>query len=281
MAFQRYKGGRKDAHPDFVRPRLWLDDFLTNVPVGVKAVPDATSLIVQDVDWCTAVQNELPMDLNDELGDCGIAGMDHWQVAANTYAGHSAASWGNGLCLSLYEHLGGYVQGDPSTDNGTVLQDNLSFWQHEGVPLANGQTDKILFYGAIRNYTSRTVRVQALKALGPLYTGIQCPQSAEQQFAGGQPWTLVKGSPNAGGHCTVQLAEFHSLNEIREATWGGVAKANQAFYNATTVEVWAIGGADFIERNGMNPSGLDVDGMNEALAALTGRSNPLGLRRIL
>jgi hypothetical protein len=269
MAFSIYKGGRLPPHPEETHPRLYLDDFLRGV-----------SPVIEDVDWCSEVENDLPMDRNDELGDCGIAGMDHWQIAASHYAGNPSASWGDSLCTSLYSVLGHYVEGDPGTDNGTVLQDNLSYWRNTGVSLPGGGTDKILFYGALRSW-DRTTRVRAMKALGPLYLGIRCPESAEQQFSEGQPWTVVKGSPDAGGHCTVQLAEFHTADEIREATWGSVARANRAFMMATTEEVWAIGSADFVERNGSNPSGLDVEGMNEALASLTGQSNPLGLRKIL
>lgn len=275
MPFTRYKGGLRPPYPSHAKPRLYVDDFLTGVKPGGPEVIDFFSAVPS---W--------PMDMNgpdpsnpepipDGIGICGWAGPDHIQMAWNQYAHGSCASWGNDTLLDLYSATGGYVLGDPSTDNGTVLQDNLDYWRKEGV---NG--DKILFFGALRPGSwFRAERVAALRAFGGILLGHSWPESAEQQFP--QALTYVPASPVAGGHCTAQLGELTGQNEIRDACWGQIVAASTGFLLHTVTEAWVIGSGDFIEVNGRNPSGIDLDGMNQVLADLTGESNPLKLRRIL
>lgn len=262
MPFQIYKGGRRPPHSDETHPRLWLDEFLR--PEAVRGTAIA---VPQDVDFCSAV-TEFPMDLNDQLGDCGIAGMDHLQLAWSTYASGSATSWGDAVCQSLYQTLGDYVPGDPSTDNGTVLQDNLTWWRRNEI---NGT--KLLAFGALRRW-GRPNRVLALRNFGAGYIGLNLQEAQEMQFPD-QPWHWVPGGEQAGGHCTTHAAEFHTTDEIRLPTWGGVAKANKSFLMEACEEYWVAIFPGFIEKTGRNPSGIDLEGMNEALTSLTGESNPL------
>jgi len=282
MPFETYKGGRRPPHPLYAKPRLWMDDFLTPVQVHPAAAdPSARA----EIDYFSAVGG-FPMDLNGPdpsnpaeiaggIGDCGIAGMDHIQMAWNAYAHGKATSWGSETVLSLYEHLGGYVYGQPETDQGTVLQDNLQFWRQEGV---NG--DKILFYGALRPGSwLRPERIKSLQAFGGIYLGLNLPQSAERAFPG--DWVYVPRSPEAGGHCVVQHGELLGWHEARLSSWGAVVKASPGFLQHTIEEAWVVAAPDFIDVNGRNPSGLDIAGIQSALKELTGESNPLQLKTIL
>lgn len=273
MAFTRYKGGRLPAHPDETHPRLWVDDFI--VPdLGMLSGPGFGAAI-EDVDYGSAITS-WPMDLNDSLGDCGIAGADHGQMAWNQYATGSHQSWGDEIIEQVYSAVGGYVPGDPSTDNGIVLQDMLDYWRKTGVMLADGTVDKIAFFGAMRPGSwNRARRVLGIRTFGGLYKGYNLPESAEQAFPG--DWVLVPGSPAAGGHCTWQTAEYHTTDEGRDISWGQPVKVQKAFMMASLEEVWVIGSHDFVEVNGRNPSGIDLEGMNEALSALTGQTNAMKL----
>lgn len=285
MPFQIYKGGLKPPYPSFSHPRLYVDDFLARGPV-TPPVPQTIGYYQRVLD-----QGGFPMDMNgpdpsnppqvpDGIGDCGLAGPDHLQMALNAYAHGSCASWGNDTLLALYHELGGYVLGDPATDQGTSLQDNLQFWRREGVPLPGGGTDKILFFGALKPGSwLRPERMQALQAFGGILYGHNWPESAETQFPG--PLTYVPGSPDAGGHCTVQLGERTGIDEVSDCCWGKIVPASTGFLLHTVTEAWVVGTQDFIELNGRNPSGIDVEGINEALAALTSQPNPMGLYRVL
>lgn len=278
--FERYKGGRKPPHNPVEHPRLWIDPFLTGV-----ALPEAAPGQRVAIDYFSKV-GTWPMDLNGPdpsnpagmeggAGTCGIAGMDHLQMAWNAYAQDSCESWGNETVLQLYEQLGGYVRGDESTDQGTVLQDNLDFWRKEGV---NGE--KILFFGSLHPGSwLRPERQLALQAFGGLYLGLNLPQSAEEQFP--EPWTYRRGSPFVGRHCVTQHGELIGRNEVKLGSWAKIVPASQNFLLHTVEEAWVAAHPDFIEANGRNPSGIDLEGINEALASLTRTSNPLKLRHIL
>jgi hypothetical protein len=278
VSFEIFKGGRLPPLDDATHPRLWASDFMHPAawPETAGRSRDGGPMVTATLtaDW----QGTIPvqgwgMDLNDQLGDCGCAGMDHRQMGAKAGAGQPWTSWGNTVSLQLYETLGGYVPGNPSTDNGTVLQANLGYWKNTAI-----QGDQIIAYGALRPGTwDRGMRVLALRTFGPLYIGINCPNSAETQFPG--PWTVVPGSPIAGGHCVVQVAEFAAMDEIRLVSWGAAVPANMAFFMTYTEEVWVIIDADSLERIGQNPYGVDLAGMNAKLGQLTGVPDPLSLGR--
>jgi hypothetical protein len=259
MTFQRYKGGKRDPHPDQTHPRLFIDDFMLPGHRRFGLVPPTISYAATAITW--------PMDLNDQLGDCVIAGMDHVQMAISyALSSGSCQSWGDELVTGLYEQIGGYVPGDPSTDNGCVIQDALGFWRKNAIA---GQ--EILFFGALRNW-QRPNRVRAMQVFGPLITGYQLPESAEQQFP--SPWVPVSGSPIAGGHCAPQMGELLTRDEIELASWGAIVRASKAWLMDYQDEAWVIG------YPGFNPDGLDQEALNAALSSLTGESNPLRLKSI-
>ena len=101
MAFTVYAGGRRPPHPDATHPRAWINDALT-LPLEHIAATIGPSPIV---DWSTAIPaDQWGMDLNDRIGDCGIAQMDHWQMAEAARNERPWRSWGDDVCLQLTGH---------------------------------------------------------------------------------------------------------------------------------------------------------------------------------
>lgn len=281
MAFSIYQGGRLPSYPDFLHPRVWADDFAPD-PETMLAIAGAG----ETDDWASRV-SEWPMDMNgpdpsnppqipDGIGDCGWAGLDHWQMSAHAYGDGNVRSWGNDTLLQCYGATGGYVLGDPSTDNGTNLQDNLQFWKRNPI-----EGDEILGYAALRPGTwFRAERVYYQRLFGSLYLGHNWPASAEQQAARGEPFTFVPGSPVAGGHCTTDAREMTGFAQIGLPCWGELRPATMGFFMATVEEAWVILTRDTIERNGANQYGYNMTAMNDAISSLTGQSNPLKLTTI-
>jgi hypothetical protein len=276
VAFSIYAGGRLPPFPDQTHPRLWISDHID--PHRALAGQD-----VLTADWCSKIGlSGWGMDGNGPdptlppgippVGDCGIAGMDHWQMASNAYGAAGAGqSWGTTASISLYEILGGYQPGNAATDQGTVLQANLSYWQKN---LIDG--NEIIAYGALRPGSwNRAMRVSAMRAFGPLYLGLNFPESGEQQFPG--PWQVVPGSPIAGGHCVVDVAEYDETDEIRLVSWGQAVPTTTGFFDTYTEEAWVIIDRAGLQRAGANQYGYDLQGMNTVLQQLTGDSNRLGL----
>ena len=280
LPFTIYKGGRRPAYPDFYKPRIWADDFAPSLDVMRDATADQTA------DWASLV-TDWPMDLNgpdpsnppqipDGIGDCGIAGMDHLQLSDHAYGDGNVRPWSTDTLLGVYHATGGYVLGDESTDNGTNLQDNLQFWKRNTI-----EGDQILAYAALRPGSwFRAERVYYQQVFGSLYLGHNWPQSAEQQAQDGEPFTVIPGSPSAGGHCTTQAAELNEMDEVRLPCWGALRPATRGFFMATVEEAWVVITQATLERNGSNQYGYDMQAMNQAISSLTGQSNPLKLKTI-
>ena len=117
---QLHKLGKTKARKD---PRtLQLSNY-----VMVATIPD----IPEEVSWITHV-NHWPMYGNDSVGDCVAAAAGHHIQQWTNYAG-------NEICVSpqdvikTYEDVGGYVPGDPSTDNGMNMLTYLKYWRKTGV----------------------------------------------------------------------------------------------------------------------------------------------------
>ncbi len=71
------------------------------------------------------------MYLNDQLGCCVEAAAAHMIQQWNFYAGHPAKPTDQDV-LSAYEAVGGYVPGDPNSDNGTDMLAFLNWWRQTG-----------------------------------------------------------------------------------------------------------------------------------------------------
>jgi len=165
------------------------------------------------------------MMLNDLLGDCTIAGPGHL-IQAWTANGGSEVTVPDSAILAAYEAWDGYVNGDPSTDQGgdilTVCQD----WQEYGL---GG-------YGiaahAEVNLTQLRVQ-QGIYLFGGLNTGVNLPLSAQSQVGG--VWDVVgdgatgNSAPNSwGGHCVAVVA--YDSNYLTCVTWGALQKMTWAFF---------------------------------------------------
>ena len=88
-------------------------------------------------DW-SKTTGQLGMMLNDQLGDCTIAAVAH-QIQTWSGANGSPAIAPDDVVLGYYSKWDGYVQGDPSTDNGGVELDVLKAWRQQGFAF-NGAT---------------------------------------------------------------------------------------------------------------------------------------------
>ena len=274
MPFRRFRGGLQPPHPNETHPRLYVNPFISKTALmqrTVELVADWRGHVLDD-NW--------GMSLNDQLGDCGVAGMNHWQMALDAGNGETVSSWPDSVTLQLYEVLGGYVPGDPDTDNGTNLQDNLYYWNHNPI-----QGKELLAYAAVAPGTwSRPVRVALQRMFGPLYIGTEIQEAQEDQANEGIPWQWIPGGAIAGGHCYIQAAELSGPDEVIDLTWGQAQPASTEFQwdalAAPSGEMWVGLTAESVDHAGRNEYGYELQQMNEALQSLTGRRNPLQLTTI-
>lgn len=248
------KYGRLAPHPEDTHPRVKLADHLTILPSDVPAVVDYASKVPS---W--------PVYLNDKIGDCTCAGVGHMIQAWTAYAGTEVTLPSSDI-LKMYEVLSGYNPRTGANDNGCVEQDVLQYLADTG---AGGH--KITAFAQV-DAGNRAEMKAALYLFGSVYLGINCPESAQEDFAAGQPWDYVPGSPVDGGHCIVMQYMDDSVSKI--VSWGSLIEMTDAFWEHYGEEAWVIVTQDFTGKNGMSPAGLNLQAMLTEFHEITGSSVP-------
>jgi hypothetical protein len=196
--------------------------------------------------------------LNDSLGDCVAATIGHQQLCwtANT---SSPVIVPDSAILAQYERVGGYVPGQPGTDQGEVMSWAFADWKQNAVG-----ANTLAGYGAID--PSQIMNIQnAIQALGGVAIGVNLPQSALQQWRAGQPWTMAWGAQNVGGHA-VPVIGYDDLY-LYCVTWGGIQAIAYSWFSAYTEEAWGLVDTEWLKASGRSPSGLDLAGLLAAIGA--------------
>ena len=174
-----------------------------------------------------------PMDGNDQYGDCTIAGVAHLLAAWNAEVDESDPVPNQTEVVNQYFTLTG------GPDTGLNEHNVLETWRTAGL-----WGNKIDAYVPV-DPKDLTELHQAVAFYGGVYLGVAVPQSAQQQFQAGKPWTVVPGSPVLGGHCIVGLG--YSPHGLLCATWGGVAEVTYPWLTAYLEEAWAVIPQQFVE----------------------------------
>lgn len=256
-ARQHGKLGRGRPHPVETHPRVFLDDYM-----AFSALPTAPPT----VDRLTKVPN-WPMYMNDQLGDCVEACVGHQIQAVTSYAS-TEVTVPDSAVLKLYEDAAGYVPGDPSTDNGTVIQDALQVWHDSGV-----QGHTIAAFAELSNLSWPKLK-QCLYLFGTVHLGINCPQSALDQFDMGSPvWSYQAGSPIAGGHAIPlqKVTPYTGVKGILSVvTWGESIRMTTKFASEYIEEAWVVLTHDWVAQNGNDIDGFSYSQLQADFNAING-----------
>ena len=208
------KFGRK--RPVAHCPRLSLKNYLGTVPVTppVSVEYSAKAML--------ALTNVYE---NDVLGDCVIAGGYHIVGVATGNATGTPFVASTAQITADYSAIGGYVPGDPSTDNGCDEQTALNYWTQHG--FANGT--KLVGWMAV-DATNMQEVMAAMYLFENLYFGIELPDAWVTPFPSspGFVWDVGTPDPN-NGHCIMgvgynaQGVQIDSWGMIGTVTWAAVA----------------------------------------------------------
>ena len=120
--------------------------------------------------------NVWPMYGNDQTGDCTIAASAHHVECWTNKSKGSPDLMSNASILKAYEDVGGYVPGDPSTDNGCFMLDVLNYWRKTGI---GGH--KIDAYVSVDPMNHEEM-AQAIWLFGGVYLGLNPWEDAERAF---------------------------------------------------------------------------------------------------
>jgi hypothetical protein len=244
---RRYRMGR--VRPVARCPRFSLRNYLMR---GLPQPPAAC-------DYSAKAGKALSeLYLNNTLGDCVIAGIGHVVGVLTSGAGKQFV-YSNDQIIQLYSAIGGYVPGNPKTDNGCDEQTALNYWQHNGAPQGSHQIAGWIAVNGTDPVEYRT----ALWLFENLYFGIELPDkwiNPEPQ-ASGFTWD-VAGPPNPdNGHCVVGVG--YSTKGVKICTWGMLGTLTDAAIAkyATTAgqgELYTVVSQDAIDKAAAKaPNGFD------------------------
>jgi hypothetical protein len=190
-----------------------------------------------------------PMDGNDSLGDCTIAGVAHATTVYRGLVGTEKIPQRQAV-VKLYEQLTG------GQDTGLNELDVLKRWRKHAM-----FGDKILAFASVdpKNHTQVE---QAMGLFGGVYLGFQVQQDCVQQFNDHQPWT--PGPLTRDGHAVYGVA--YDQNGVTVLTWGNVQKGTWAWWDECVDEAYAI-----LPPEAKDPSfapGFDITQLLQDLAAV-------------
>jgi hypothetical protein len=197
------KFGRK--RPVARCPRLSMEKYLKK---GVITPPESCDYTSKATSALTNVY------LNDQLGDCVIAGGYHVVGVETGNAGNIFIATDKQITED-YSAIGGYVPGNPSTDQGCDEQTALNYWTQKG--FANGT--KLLGWLAV-DATDKQQVMSAMYLFENLYFGIELPDAWINPFPSGDGFTWdVSGNPDPNnGHCIMGVG--YTTSGVHIDTWG-------------------------------------------------------------
>jgi hypothetical protein len=187
------------------RPKFHFSKYATSLPA-----PPAT------VSYSAAATAALAeMYMNDSLGDCVIAGGYHLVgVWTGNASGGKPFLASQAQILADYGAIGGYVPGDPSTDNGCDEDTAEQYWT------THGFADGTKLLGAIAvDATNQTQVMQAVDLFENCYLGLELPDTYVNPFPSAPGFTWGPGTPDPNnGHCIVAVG--YTAAGLTICTWG-------------------------------------------------------------
>jgi hypothetical protein len=202
---------------------------------------------------------------NDQLGDCVIAGGEHVRGVTSANAG-SETAFSLAQTVAQYSAIGGYVPGNPATDQGCDEQTALNYW------VQHGFADGVRLTGWLAIDASNIQECQtALWLFENLYFGIELPDAwvgAQMPQASGFVWDVAGAPDPSNGHCVAGFG--YDSRGVTIDTWGMLGTmtwaAVQAYAGrAAGGELYVLLSPDLIGRaqtkapNGFNWSQLVAD----------------------
>ena len=238
------KLGRRDPSNG---PAIEFGEHVTDTPPTAPIVNPAPQLV-----W--------PMDMNNEWGDCVVAGFDHGMEAIYKALVGSYTNLTVSQSLSYYRTQN--PDFDPTTgvgDNGMDIQTFLAYLAKHGQILGFAKID----------HTNPAEMDTAIYLGLAIITGETLTKAQQTQ----QVWDVVPNDPVWGGHCTVSVG-YPGADRDTCVTWGKTIDMTERFVQTAVEEAWFVVTQAHIN----NPSfraGYDMVSFAAQYKALTGRDFPV------
>jgi hypothetical protein len=200
---------------------------------------------------------------NADWGDCVWAGAAHETMLWNKEAGRDAP-FDDGCVLSDYSAATGFNPADPSTDQGTDMQQAAAYRQKTGIVDAQGNRHKVGAYLAIAPGSIYEHMIAAY-VFGSVGVGIEFPGSAMDQFSNEQPWSVVHGATIEGGHYIPIIGRSNLRFQV--VTWAKVQAMDDDFLYKYRDESIVYLSEEFMSGD-KSINGFDLDQLKHDLSQL-------------
>lgn len=163
----------------------------------------------------TSLAAQRDVDLNDQLGDCVIAGRAH-RIAMITGAAGSLFRYTQPQVLKEYSRVGGYVQGDASTDQGC----DMTVAAEDGVKTGYADGSKDAGFVTVDAANQNEV-MASFNVLENGDLGLALPDAWVNPFPekDGVVWDVAGEPDYNNGHC-VQIVGYDATKGVLINTWG-------------------------------------------------------------
>jgi hypothetical protein len=165
-------------------------------------------------------------------GDCAWAGPAHEEMEAAKNAGRPVPQFSGQTVVAQYSAYSGYDPATGQNDNGSDVQEVLSWRQTKGLYDDHQQVYKIGQHVALTPGDVRQLW-HAAYLFETVGIGVQLQQAQEDQFSAGQPWDYVASSPVIGGHYIPVMGPTGLVSWARRVGY------TQAFYEHCCDEAYA------------------------------------------
>ena len=200
-------------------------------------------------------------------GDCAWAGPGHETMELCKDAGRPVPNFTGKVIVEQYSEYSGYDPQTGNNDNGSSVRDVLQWRRTKGLRDADGAVHKIGVYVALETGNLQHI-LEAAYLFECVGIGIQVPESAQQQFAEGAPWSVVPGAEIVGGHY-IPVVGRPQEGMLAVITWGKRQPITEGFYERYTDESWAyISGERINAVTGKSYEKFGAAELEEYLAAL-------------
>ena len=205
---------------------------------------------------------------NDQYGDCVWAGAAHEHMMWTRIGVAPDAAFTSPNVLADYSAVTGFNPAKPDSDQGTDMQEAASYRRKVGIIDKDGVRHKIDAYLGInpKNVSRLAIASYLFGAVG---VGIQVPDSCEDQFDAGKPWTVVPDSQIVGGHY-VPLVGRNRNGHFLVVTWGRLHAVTPDFLKTYADEAVMYLTTEMMNAKGLTMEGFDVASLKASLQKLEG-----------
>ena len=228
------------------------------------------SVMPTPVNWSQLMPPDLGMMLNDQLGDCTCAAVYHLIQLWSFVVTGKMLTEPDAMVEKAYELIDGYVPGDPSTDQGGIMQHVMRYWLKTGVPMDDG-VNKALAVVEVdpQNDIDMTTAIVDCAAVN---IGFNVPAFLMPDNGDPPPmvWDVRPGADDTiiGGHDVIAPG-FDAHARLNIISWGVRAYTmTKAFRDKYVTEAYAIANPQWINAKGTTPGGLSVVQLEHQMQAL-------------